>query len=211
MHPETAAESHFSSPEVQRHAARLGMWTFLATEILLFAGLFVAYVEYRSLYPASFFQGSKHLDALLATIETVVLISGSFAVAMAHHYTLLNRSRWACIGLLLAAAGGVAFLALHGVEYVTHFREGALPGKYYTFPEIQTAGISMFFTLYFLLTGLHSLHVIAGTAVLLWLAVFAARGSFSSQNYSAVENGGLYWHLVDLIWIFLYPLLYLIG
>jgi cytochrome c oxidase subunit III len=211
MHPEAAAESHFASPEVQRQAARFGMWTFLATEILLFAGLFVAYVEYRSLYHESFVQGGRHLDAVLATIETAVLISGSFTVAMAHHYTLHGRSGRACAGLLIAAASGIAFLALHGVEYVTHFREGALPGKYYTFSEIQVAGASMFFTLYFLLTGLHSLHVLAGTGVLLWLGFLAARGAFSPEHYSAVENGGLYWHLVDLIWIFLYPLLYLIG
>src|SRR5258707_14019822 len=125
---------------------------------------------------------------------------------MAHHYTLINRSGWACVRLLLAAASGVAFLALHGVEYVTHFREGALPGKYYTFSEIQTSGISMFFTLYFLLTGLHSLHVIAGAGVLLWLAFFAARGAFSSQNYSAVEDGGVFLRFVDLVWIVLYSL-----
>jgi len=211
MHPEVIAESHFSSPEVQRHAARLGMWAFLATEILLFAGLFVGYMEYRSLYHESFVLGGKHLGAVLATIETAVLITGSFAVAMAHHYTLTDRSGRATMGLLIGAATGIAFLALHGVEYVTHFREGALPGKYYTFPEIRTAGASMFFTVYFLLTGLHSLHVLAGTGVLVWLAVLAARGTFSHQNYSAVENGGLYWHLVDLIWIFLYPLLYLIS
>ncbi len=210
MRSEAHVHQHFATLEIQQHAARLGMWAFLGTEILLFGGLFVGYAEYRSLYHEAFVLGAKHLDTVMATVETVVLISGSFAVALAHRSCKLDRNKLACLGLLVGAATGIAFLALHGVEYLSHFREGALPGRYYTFHELSAPGVSMFFTLYFLLTGLHSLHVIVGTGLLLWLAWGAAAGSFSRYNYSAVENGGLYWHLVDLIWIFLYPLLYLI-
>ena len=207
---EAPVAEHFSSREVQQHAVRLGMWAFIGTEILLFAGLFVGYAEYRTLYHQTFVLGAKHLDAPLATIETAVLITGSLVVALAHGTLKKNRHRLASLCLLIGALTGVAFLVLHGFEYLKHFREGALPGRYYTFDELQTAGASMFFSLYFLMTGLHSIHVLVGAGVLTWLAWRTARGEFSMHNYSAVENGGLYWHLVDLIWIFLYPMLYLV-
>lgn len=210
MSPDAEVAEHFASAQVQRHAARLGMWAFLGTEILLFAGLFAGYAEFRSLYPEAFFFCSRHLDATLAMIETAVLITGSFAVVTAHHFAGERRGGLTSLSLLAAVATGVAFLALHGVEYVAHFREGALPGKYYHFAQIPIAGSSLFFTLYFLMTGLHSLHVIAGAGVLGWLAARAARGSITEHKSNAVELGGLYWHLVDLIWIFLFPLLYLI-
>jgi cytochrome c oxidase subunit III len=208
--PESHVPEHFANAHVQRQAARLGMWTFLATEILLFGGLFVGYAEYRALFLEAFVLGARHLDAMMATIETAVLITGSFAVVMALHYAKSSRSGMACLSLLGAAATGVGFLVLHGVEYVHHFHEGALPGKYYTFAEFQVRGVNIFFTLYFLMTGLHSLHVLVGVGVLGWLAYRAVSGEFSQYNYHAVEIGGLYWHLVDLIWIFLFPLLYLV-
>jgi cytochrome c oxidase subunit III len=210
MLPESDVQEQFASMEVQRQAARLGMWVFLGTEVLLFAGLFAAYAEYRSLFHETFVLGARHLDAIMATVETAVLITGSFAVVMAHHYAKSSRSGRTCVSLLVAVGTGLAFLALHGIEYLHHFQEGALPGKYYHFREIETAGASLFFSLYFLMTGLHSLHVIAGAGVLAWLARRAASGEFSRHNYNAVEMGGLYWHLVDVIWIFLFPLLYLI-
>lgn len=210
MLPESHLAEHFADIGVQRHAARLGMWTFLATEILLFGGLFAAYAEYRSLYQAAFVLGARHLDALMAAVETGVLITGSFAVVMAHLFAKSSRAGMTCLALLAAALTGLAFLALHGVEYVHHFREGALPGKYYSFAELRVTGVSLFFALYFLMTGLHSLHVLVGAGVLVWLAWRAISGDYSSRYYHPVELGGLYWHLVDLIWIFLFPLLYLV-
>lgn len=210
MLPETHVPEHFASGEVQRQAARLGMWSFLGTEVLLFGGLFAAYGEYRSLYHEAFVLGARHLDGVMAAVETAVLITGSFAVVMAHHYAKASRGGMAGLALLAAAATGLAFLALHGVEYVHHFKEGALPGKYYSFSELRVAGVSMFFALYFLMTGLHSLHVLVGAGLLVWLAWRAAGGAFSRHYYHPVEMGGLYWHLVDLIWIFLFPLLYLV-
>lgn len=210
MLPESHVAEHFANAQVQRQAARLGMWTFLGTEILLFGGLFAAYAEYRFLFHQAFLLGARHLDAIMAAVETAVLITGSFAVVMAHHYTKSSRAGMACWCLLAAAATGLAFLALHGVEYFHHFKEGALPGKYYTFAELRVTGVSLFFALYFLMTGLHSLHVLVGAGVLVWLAWRALSGEFSGQYYHPVELGGLYWHLVDLIWIFLFPLLYLV-
>lgn len=210
MLPESHVPEHFANAEVQRYAVRLGMWSFLGTEVLLFGGLFAAYAEYRSLYHQAFVLGARHLDGVLAAVETVVLITGSFAVVMAHHYAKDSRGKSAALALLAAAATGLAFLALHGIEYVHHFEEGALPGKYYSFAELRVTGISLFFALYFLMTGLHSLHVLVGAGLLVWLAWRSAVGDFSRHHYHPVEMGGLYWHLVDLIWIFLFPLLYLV-
>jgi cytochrome c oxidase subunit 3 len=207
---EAHVAEHFADAEVQRHAQRLGIWLFLATEVLLFAGLFVSYSAYRSLYGAAFALSSRHLSAVLGMVNTVVLITSSFTVAMAHHYAKLGQNRMVFLCLAASILMGLTFLVIHGFEYVEHFHEGALPGKYYTFEKVQLPGASMFFTLYFFLTGLHSLHVLAGVGVLSWVARRAMVGSFTPSNYAAVELGGLYWHLVDLIWIFLFPLLYLI-
>lgn len=201
---------HFPTPAVQTYAARFGMWLFLSTEVLLFAGLFIAYTVYRFLYPTTWALASRHLDLSLGTINTVVLISSSLTVALAIHFVRVNKKNLAVLMLLLSVAAALAFLGIKSIEYGHKFAEGALPGKFYHYEEIQTAGAPMFYAVYFLATGLHAFHVIIGMSVLLWVTWHTARGRFSSEYYTPVELGGLYWHLVDLIWIFLYPLLYLV-
>ena len=214
--PESAAlqartAHHFATYAQQAHAARLGMWLFLATEILLFGGLFVAYAVYRSVFPEAFHEASRHLDQALGTINTVVLITSSFAVAAAIHYARHDRRKLvlACLAVTLLLA--FAFLGIKSLEYLHKFQEGALPGKYYTYSEVQLPGASLFYTLYFLTTGLHAIHVLIGISVLSWLGWRAARGDFAGGYDLPLELGGLYWHLVDIVWIFLYPLLYLIS
>jgi cytochrome c oxidase subunit 3 len=201
---------HFPNAGVQRYAERLGMWLFLSTEVLLFAGLFLAYSLYRFLYPETFQAASKHLDVVLGTTNTVVLITSSLTVALALHAARLGKSRQAALLIFVSVLAGIAFLVIKGFEYSHKFHEGALPGKYYSMASLQAPGASMFFTVYFLLTGLHALHVVIGMAVLIWVGVRAWRNEFTSLYHVPVELGGLYWHLVDLVWIFLYPLLYLI-
>lgn len=207
---EAHGAAHFPTVHSRRHAERLGMWVFLTTEVLLFAGLFMVYAAYRLLYLETFRQASAHLDVRLGTFNTVLLITSSLTVALAVHAARNDRSRQAAVALLASLAMGLGFLAVKAVEYTAHFHEGALPGKHYRFAEVQGPGASMFATLYFFMTGLHALHVIAGMGVLTWVARRALRGEFSRAYYAPVELGGLYWHLVDLVWIFLYPLLYLI-
>jgi len=206
--PQVAA--HFASLEVQHHAARLGMWLFLATEILLFAGLFVCYACYRFLFPEAFAAASRQLDLLLGTINTLVLITSSFTAAMAVHYAKEARNKmvvWMFVLTILMAGG---FLVIKYFEYAHKFHEGQLPGQYYHFAGIQLPGVSLYFTIYFLSTGLHAFHVIVGMLVLAWVTTKAMRNEFSYHNYTAVELGSMYWHLVDLVWIFLFPMLYLI-
>jgi cytochrome c oxidase subunit 3 len=208
--PEGILAHHFSSLERQNEAMRLGMWLFLATEILLFAGLFTGYSVYRYQFPLAFADCSRHLEIALGTLNTVVLITSSFTVALSIHYARTDRRRAAALCLALTIAFALAFLGIKAVEYTAHFHEHSLPGKYYAFKEVKVPGAAMFFTMYFLMTGLHGLHVIAGMSVLSWLLWRTLQGRYSSRYYTGLEMGGLYWHLVDLVWIFLYPLLYLI-
>lgn len=201
---------HFGAIETQRHAERMGMWLFLANEVLLFAGLFCGYALYRFLYPVTFKLASAHLDVTLGTVNTVVLITSSLTVAMAHHYAHHDRSRLAGVLLLLSVAAGLAFMGIKAVEYSHKIDEGLLPGRFYSYAGLQAPGASMFFTVYFLATGLHAFHVLIGIGVLTWMGVRALRNEFHHNHSIPVELAGLYWHLVDLVWIFLYPLLYLV-
>ncbi|WP_224247121.1 cytochrome c oxidase subunit 3 family protein [Hyalangium gracile] len=202
---------HFASLEVQNHAARLGMWLFLSTEILLFAGLFVCYGCYRYLFPDAFAAASRHLDLTLGTVNTVVLITSSLTAALAVHYAKEGKSKLVAWMFILTIAMACAFLVIKGFEYSHKFHEGALPGRHYRMEAVQLPGAPLYFSIYFLATGLHAFHVIVGMSVLVWLTIKALREqNFGPNNYTAVELGSMYWHLVDLVWIFLFPLLYLI-
>jgi cytochrome c oxidase subunit 3 len=208
--PEGILAHHFSSLDRQNEAMRLGMWLFLATEILLFAGLFTGYAVYRFEFPLAFTACSRHLNISLGTVNTVVLITSSFTVALAIYFVREDRPRAAAVCLVLTLLLALGFLGVKAVEYSEHFKEHALPGKYYAFEAVKVPGAAMFYTLYFLMTGLHGVHVVAGMSVLSWLLWRTLQGRYSSRYNTGLEMGGLYWHLVDLVWIFLYPLLYLI-
>ncbi len=204
--------SHFQTAGQQQEAAKLGMWIFLVTEILFFSGLFLAYSVFRSLHPEMFLAAHKHLSVPLGGTNTVVLISSSLTMALAVRAAQVGDRR--TLVLLLAVTIGFAFvfLGIKGVEYAHKFHEGLLPGRFYH-PEhglVIPGKPHLFFGIYFMLTGLHGLHVIIGIGVLSWILRRAARGDFSPEYSTPVENVGLYWHLVDLVWIFLFPLLYLV-
>lgn len=201
---------HFQDMSRQRHAARLGMWLFLATEILMFGGLFCAYSVYRTLYPEAWLECSKHLNRPFGLLETFDLITSSLTMVLAIHFTRVHKRRLSVLMLILTMAMGAGFLCLHGYEYYHEFLEGALPGKFYHFEEVTAPGAPMFYAVYFIMTGLHSIHVIVGIGVLAVLTYFTQRGDYDSSYDHPLDLGGLYWHLVDLIWIFLFPLLYLV-
>jgi cytochrome c oxidase subunit III len=214
MHTEAAAPGrlahHFPDMKTQEHAARMGMWIFLSTEILLFAVLFTAYAIYRFLFPVGFEEASKLAHVAMGATNTVVLITSSLTVALAIHYARHGENR-KVVGLLAITIGfGALFMVLKGYEYYHHYLDGQLPGKLYHFAGVQGPGVSMYFTVYFLMTGLHGLHVLIGMSLLGWVAMRAWRNEFGPGYSTPVELSGLYWHLVDLIWIFLFPLLYLV-
>jgi cytochrome c oxidase subunit III len=199
----------YGDPRARGHALHLGMWLFLGSETLLFAGLFGLYSAYRAAYEADFAAAVGHNHALIGTANTLILIVSSFAVAWSIH-ALRGGRRRACIGALVAAmALGGCFLGLKLVEYSGHLAEGIAPGVHYASAALPSPGARTFFTLYYAMTGLHALHVIAGLAILGWLAFRVARRRLTAEHPIELELGGLYWHLVDVVWIFLWPLLYL--
>jgi cytochrome c oxidase subunit III len=201
----------FEDLEKQAYASRIGMWLFLASEVLLFGGLFGLYGAYRLQYARDFFQASHHNDAVLGTVNTVVLVTSSFTVAWALHLHRSGRTRSAARCIALTVLLGAAFLGIKTVEYARHIAEGVLPGADYAFAELPAPGARLFFTLYYLMTGLHGLHVIGGMTALSIIGWRLARGRVSALHPTLLENGALYWHLVDAVWIVLWPLLYLTG
>ncbi len=203
----------YDSLDQQTETGHLGMWLFLATEILFFGGLFTAYAVYRFNYPEAFAAASRTLSVLFGTLDTTILLSSSLLMALAVHAAQSGQRKPLLWFLLGAAALGTGFLCLHSYEYFHDIREGHLPGRGFRFEEngnVPATRVQLFFVLYFVMTGIHSLHVIIGVGLLLLMAFFAWRGQFSAEYYSPVEVVGLYWHFVDMVWVFLFPLLYLI-
>jgi len=215
-------QHHFDNPAQQESAAKLGMWVFLATEILMFSGLFLAYFIIRSNYPDMVLEAHEKLDKVLGTINTLVLITSSLTMALAVRATQLNRkieARWHLIFTLLFA---LTFMVIKYFEYSSKISHGTLPGlmfnEYILDPVTGTmmiqeawyGGSQMFYGIYFTMTGLHGVHVLVGVGLILWILLKNEKGAYSSAYYTPVENVGLYWHLVDLVWIFLFPLLYLV-
>jgi cytochrome c oxidase subunit 3 len=194
----------------QRASARLGMWVFLGSETRLFAGLFALYVAYRLMYHDEFSAGVAHNNQLFGTINTLVLLTSSLTVALAIAALRAGRPKRVGLLLLLTLLLASAFLVIKGFEYSHHFAEGIYPGTSYQFAELDTRGAKLFFTLYYFMTGLHALHVIAGMGVIGLLALLHWRRPYGAADHLPVELGGLYWHLFDAVWIFLWPLFYLI-
>jgi cytochrome c oxidase subunit 3 len=208
-HP--ALAHHFDTLDQQQEASSLGMWVFLLTEILFFGALFMVYAVYRMWYPEAFAASSHHLDIPLGTINTAVLIGSSLTMALAVHAAQLNSRKGIMIFILLTMILGGIFLGIKAVEYSHKFHEHLVPGSSFAFDPQFFRPAQIFFSLYFMMTGLHALHMIVGMGLMIWMLIWAYNGTFGNGYYSPVEIVGLYWHFVDIVWIFLFPLLYLIG
>jgi cytochrome c oxidase subunit 3 len=207
-----AASAHqFDDAEQQHDASTLGMWVFLVTEIMFFAGMFTIYVAYRSLYPEGFAHASHHLDVMLGAINTTVLITSSLTMALAVHAAQVGRRGALQIFLLLTIALGSTFLVIKGVEYAHKFHEGLVPGPWFSYHGPDAGPQQLFLSIYFAMTGVHAAHMVIGIGLLSVLVWQAHRGRYGASYYTPVELSGLYWHFVDIVWIFLFPLLYLIG
>jgi len=201
----------FDDAVQQREAATLGMWVFLATEILFFGVLFASYAVCRVLYPQGFAAASRHTDMLLGTLETAVLLVSSTAMALAVRALKLDARRAATALLAVTACLGLAFLVMHGFEYYREYREHLIPGIDFSQEGAAARAVELFFCLYYFITGFHSLHVLTGVVIIGVLAPRVARGAFGPQRYTTLELTALYWHLVDIVWIFVYPAIYLVG
>ncbi len=199
--------------EQQREAGNLGMWVFLVTEIMFFGGMFACYAVYRALHLQAFETGSRLLDVRFGATNTAVLIASSLTMALAIHSAQTGKRKSVVMFYLaLTMILGAAFLGIKFTfEWHHDWMEGLVPGLNWTYAGPYAPGVEMFFCFYFFMTGLHALHMIIGIGILTVLTGMASRGRFSDQYYTPLEVTGLYWHFVDIVWIFLFPLLYLIG
>lgn len=226
-HP--AQQHHFDTMTQQREAAVLGMWVFLLTEILFFGGLFVAYMIYRIWYFDAFAEASRSLDLFLGGLNTAVLIGSSLTMAMAVRSAQTNQRKATVNWLILTMLLGCVFLGVKVIEYADKFEHHHVPGANFVWQEpgheapagTEHRDLSLtpaqlqnttqiYFSLYFTMTGLHALHMIIGVGLMMVITWMAWKGKFDEHYYTPVEMSGLYWHFVDIVWIFLFPLLYLV-
>jgi cytochrome c oxidase subunit 3 len=230
-HP--ALQHHFENMEQQREAGALGMWVFLVTELMFFGGMFLAYTLYRTKFPADFASASNHLDLTLGAVNTVVLILSSLTMALAVYSSQVGNRRNLILFLVITIVLGLTFLGIKAVEYREKYEDSLIPGQLIPGrpykPEVQEHGepydkhklhllpgatvkhVEMFYWIYFAMTGMHALHMIIGVGVLSVILFFSWRGRYGPEYHNPVEISGLYWHFVDIVWIFLFPLLYLLG
>jgi cytochrome c oxidase subunit 3 len=217
----SALAHQFDNLEQQREAGTLGMWVFIAQEVMFFGGLFLAYLVYRMKYPEAFMAASNHLNWKIGTFNTAVLITSSLTMALAVWATQAGRAPKVQVAFMLATVLlGLTFLGVKAYEYHEKYTDGLIPVAGWFNPVAHgvhvPAGVTlgqyqMFFWLYFAMTGLHALHMIVGVCIIAPIIYWAWRGRYSPEYHGPVENFGLYWHFVDIIWIFLFPLLYLLG
>ena len=232
-HGHPALQHHFENMEQQREAGTLGMWVFLVTEIMFFGGMFFSYTLYRTKFPEAFASASNHLDLTLGAVNTVVLILSSLTMALAVYSAQTGKRRNLIICLTLTILLGLAFLGIKTVEYRDKYVDNLIPGQLipgHPFnPAVQEHGtpydkhklhliggatvknVEMFYWIYFMMTGMHAVHMIIGIGIMLVLLYWAWKGKYGPEYHAPIEISGLYWHFVDIIWIFLFPLLYLLG
>jgi cytochrome c oxidase subunit 3 len=205
-------QHHFDNSAQQLDSSTLGMWIFLLTEIMFFGGMFGSYTVYRDLYPEAFASTSRFMNVTIGAINTGVLIFSSFTMVLAVRAAQLGRKKELITFLVLTLVLGCVFLSLKYVEYHEKWVDHHIPGPGFQYEDPRLAHqVQLLFFLYFAMTGMHALHMIVGAGLLITLIVMAARNRFSGRWYTPVEMIGLYWHFVDIVWIFLFPLLYLIG
>lgn len=212
LSPQFQVAHHFDSADTQFEASKLGVWIFLVTEILLFGGLFCGFIIFRSWHLDAFIEAHHRLDKVMGGINTVVLICSSLTMALAIRAAQTNNRRLVGIllGITLACAAG--FMVIKGFEYHHKWVDGLFPGRSFN-PVVPFVNpdANIFFGLYFVMTGIHGFHVLIGMGLITWLLIKNSKGHFSSRYYTPLEGVGLYWHLVDLIWIYVFPLVYLVG
>jgi cytochrome c oxidase subunit 3 len=209
---------HFADLEQQHEATVLGMWIFLATELMVFGPLFTGYAIYRAAYPNEFTAGSDALNIWFGGVNTAVLLSSSLTMALGVHYAQLGRRQLLVTCLILTALLGTAFLVIKGFEYHADYVDRLVPGLGFDDRDwlgrdipLNPGKVKLFLLFYYIMTGLHAVHLVIGIGIMTVLAILAGRGRFTPECYGPLEAGGLYWHFVDVVWIFLLPLLYLIG
>jgi cytochrome c oxidase subunit III len=210
-HERVTHAPHWRSHEAEFDGVKFGMWLFLATEVLLFAGLFCAYAVFRMLYPEAWANGSHYLDWRFGFANTVILLVSSYTIAMSIHNAQKNQQGWLKFNLAFTVLCAIAFVWIKlQFEYIPKLSQGKAPGMWFSYPYASNPYEPIWWSVYYVATGIHATHVLIGVGLISWLLVRSFKKHFGPRHYTAVEIVGLYWHIVDLIWIFLFPLLYLI-
>ena len=205
-------QHHFDNMAQQAEASTLGMWVFLVTDIMFFGGLFMAYLVYRHASPMGFQEASAHLSIGWGTANTAILIVSSLTMAFAVRAAQTSQpAKTQVFWLVATMVLGAAFLGIKAIEYTGKFREHIVPGPNFVWHGLYPKPAEQFYSLYFAMTGLHALHMVIGIGIMTVITIMAWRKTFDREYYTPVEVAGLYWHFVDIVWIFLFPLLYLIG
>lgn len=200
---------HFKSAAHEFETSKFGVWIFMCTEILMFGGLFVAYALFSSRYPEVFKAGSQFLNWKYGAANTIILLFSSLTIALAVYFLQKNNSKAASICLFITLLCAAGFMGIKFIEYTHKFHEHLYPGKFFSH-ETTVKNLALYFSLYFSMTGLHGLHVLIGMGLITWVLIRTLKGEFHSKYYTPVEGVALFWHLVDLVWIYLFPLLYLV-
>ena len=207
-----ALQVQFDTAEQQKDASTLGMWVFLITEVMFFGGMFLAYIVYRAAYPDIFALASSSLNVYIGAANTAVLLCSSFTMVLGVRAAQLGQKKALAINIVLTMLLGFVFLGVKAFEWREKFIEHHVPGPSFHFEGVAMQGpAQLFFSLYFAMTGLHALHMVIGAGIMTWLLINSIRGKYSAEYMTPVDIGGLYWHFVDIIWIFLFPLFYLID
>ena len=207
----TALHHHFDDLEQQYSASNMGMWAFIAQEIMFFGGLFGGYTVYRNMHTAAFIEGSHHLPIAWGAFNTAVLIGSSLTVALAVRAAQQGRKNAIFNWILATMFLGSVFLGVKYIEYSDKWHHHLVPGLNFFYEGPLAGQMKIFFSFYFVMTGMHALHMVIGIAIMIFLLPKIRRGTYTAEYFNPIENFGLYWHFVDIVWIFLFPLLYLIG
>ncbi len=210
--------SHYRGVEHQYLSNKEGIWLFMVTEILMFGGLFVGYVIFHTIYPEMFAEGASYLDWHLGFINTLVLIGSSLTMALGIYYNQIAQPKKATYALIATVLCGAVFMVIKYFEYTHKFHMGIFPGMMLDAEKMAEHGhpvihsnLGLYFGFYYCMSGLHGIHVLIGMGLISWLTYRNIRGDFNPKYYTPLEGVGIFWHIVDLIWIFLFPLLYLVG
>lgn len=201
---------HFKNSQHEYVTSKEGVWVFLTSEILMFGALFVGFFIYSHMYPEVFKYGAKSLDWRLGALNTIVLLTSSLTMALGIYYCQKDNKQKAVMNLAITILCGATFMVVKYFEYSHKIHDGKLPGMWFTADNHGMHNLPLYFSFYFMMTGLHGIHVLAGMGLITWILIRTQKGEFGPKYYTPVEGVGLFWHLVDLIWIFLFPLLYLI-
>lgn len=219
QHPKL--QMHFHSMDQQLEASTLGMWVFLVTEVMFFGGLFMAYIVYRHMYPLAWVEASHELNWRLGGLNTVVLICSSITMALGVRAAMIGDRKWQMNYIAITSLLGATFLVVKFFEYKAKFEHHLVPGPNWDPHEVLAngqlvpvhlpEGSQIFFSLYFIMTGIHAIHMVIGLGIMAYIWLQAKKGAYDAEYFAPVEVSGLYWHFVDIVWIFLFPLLYLLG